>query len=141
MRLTDDGALPVVCVRPRGRGCLNYVMDLFSRVPIKSVRGAYRGEVTRLGLVRVVKSIRCAADELAYRVQLSELCEGNRGFTGVRSLLVRFIDGSTEVVSFYRIAHAGAGRHLKTHPETEEAIADRGLLHAAARALSSAKKA
>ena len=127
--MTVDGTLPVICIRPRGRGELSHVMDMFSRVPIRSVRGAFRGEIVRVGVVPVVKSIRCAADELAYRLQLSSLCEGNRGYTGVRSLLVRFVDGSTEVISFYRLAHGGADRLARCNqPESQEAAADREKL-------------
>lgn len=129
VRMTDDGALPVVCIRTRGRECPSYIMDLFSRVPIASVEGAYRKEVMNVGFRRIVRSYRCSRGEIAYRVQLSELCEGNRGFAGVRSLLVRFVGGGAAVVSFYRIARTGAGRTLKCNrPMTEEAIADLGLL-------------
>jgi len=129
VRMTEDGTLPVVCIRTRGRECSGYIMDLFSRVPIESVEGAYCKEVARLGFRKIVKSYRCARGETAYRVQLSDLCEGNKGFAGVRSLLVRFVGGGAVVVSFYRIARIGAGRVLKCNrPMTEEAIADLGLL-------------
>lgn len=129
VRMTDDGALPVVCIRPRGRECPSYIMDLFSRVPIESVEGAYRKEVMHVGFRKIVRSYRCSRSEIAYRVQLSELCEGNKGFAGVRSLLVRFVGGGAAVVSFYRIARTGAGRALKCNkPMTEEAIADLGVL-------------
>lgn len=129
VRMTDDGALPVVCIRPRGRECPSYMMDLFSCVPIAGVEGVYRKEVMHVGVQRLTHSYRCAKGEIAYRVQLSELCEGNKGFVGVRSLLVRFVGGGAAVVSFYRITRTGAGRALKCNkPMTEEAIADLGVL-------------
>jgi len=127
--MTDDGALPIVCIRPRGDGQLSFVMDVFSSVPIRRIRGAYLGRVVRLTFTRVFYSKRCAEDEFAYRLQLTALCRGNRGYSGVRSLMLRFVDGSAKVISFYRVANAGGNRLARCNrPEAPDAVADRKKL-------------
>lgn len=128
-RLTDDGTMPVVCVRARGKGHCNYLMDLFSRLPIKDVAGAYQQQIVPVDIRPIVKSVRTAHDQLAYRVQLSNLCEGNPDYTGARSLLVRFINGDAAVVPFYRIARTGADRLTRCNrPAEYEALLDTELL-------------
>lgn len=127
---TPNGEFPVICSRRRGGRLLNYPIDLFSTVRIVRVEAAVMQIIVPLEFHHLPNSTRCPRGSYAYKVQLTPVCETDREFIGARSILVHFFDGSTAVVSFYRVSRIGGKRPVRLdRAPSEEAEMDLCVLH------------